>query len=172
MENNVLFFAKVNPDAVIPTKSDENAGYDVYACSPKGESGMMKPIMIKPHETVSIPTGIAAAVSKDYYIQVQERGSTGIKGLKYGAGVIDSGYRGEIFIVITNTNHHPMIICDPLDPSVFTYTREDYIYPINKAIAQLVIHKVPVMEVKEISYDELKNIPSDRGVGALGSSGK
>ena len=45
-------------------------------------------------------------------------------------------------------------------------------YPDTKAIAQLVLHEVPVVEVEEISYEELKAIPSERGDGALGSSGK
>ena len=46
------------------------------------------------------------------------------------------------------------------------------VYPYTKAIAQLVVHEVPKMNVKEISYDELKEIPSKRGSGSLGSSGK
>ena len=46
------------------------------------------------------------------------------------------------------------------------------IYPYEKAIAQLIIHEVPKMNVKEISFNELKKIPSKRGDGMLGSSGK
>lgn len=159
--NNELFFAKVKEGAIIPSKSEENAGYDIYAC-------VNEDVLLHPHETKLIPTGIAACVSKDYYLQVQERGSTGSKGIKYGAGVIDSGYRGEIFIAITNANdkplcltNHPESICD------------NWIaYPLTKAIAQLIVHVVPKMEVKEISYEELQAIPSERGSGALGSSNK
>ena len=45
-------------------------------------------------------------------------------------------------------------------------------YPETKAIAQLVLHKVDNLPVKEISYEELKQIPSKRGTGMLGSSRK
>lgn len=160
-KDNILYFAKMKDKAIIPSKSDENAGYDIYAC-------VDDDILLHPHETKLIPTGIAACVSENYYLQVQERGSTGSKGIKYGAGVIDSGYRGEIFIAITNANDKPL--CFASDPNVYN---DNYIvYPLSKAIAQLIVHIVPRMEVKEISYEELSSIPSKRGTGAIGSSGK
>ena len=86
---NQLLFAKVKEGAIIPTKTEENAGRDLYACFDEDY------IVIHPLETKLIPTGIATAFSPNYYAQIQERGSTGSKGIKYGAGVIDSGYRGE-----------------------------------------------------------------------------
>lgn len=46
------------------------------------------------------------------------------------------------------------------------------LYSYNKAIAQVIVHEVMRMDEQEISYDELKNIPSKRGEGMLGSSGK
>lgn len=45
-------------------------------------------------------------------------------------------------------------------------------YPYSKAIAQGVVHKVHEMEENEISYEELKTIPSSRGNSGWGSSGK
>ena len=167
ISDNGLYFAKTNPKAIIPTKSDENAGYDIYAC-------IDDDIILNPHETKLIPTGIAAAVSKDYYIQVQERGSTGSKGIKYGAGVIDSGYRGEIFIAITNANSIPLHIIKDTEPTthIDPWDQENIIYPASKAIAQLIVHRVPVMDVREVSYEELASIESERGTGALGSSNK
>ena len=163
VKNNELYWAKVVPEAIIPTKEDENAGYDIY---PLFEEDCK---IIMPHTTKLIPTGIACAVSEGYYLQVEERGSTGSKGIKKSAGVIDSSYRGEIFIAITNCNDKPIVI----NKNVNQFPLDDYIvYPYSKAIAQLVIHEVPKMDVKEISYEELKTIPSKRGVGALGSSGK
>lgn len=165
--DNSLYWAKVKEDAVIPTKNDENAGYDIYACFEEDN------VLIEPNETKLIPTGIASAVSKEYYLQVQERGSTGSKGIKYGAGVIDSSYRGEIFIAITNTNAIPVcIIKDGTDkPNIYPFVKCIY-YPYEKAIAQIVVHNVPVMNSKEITFEELQSIPSERGDGALGSSGK
>ena len=197
LKENDLLFAKVNPKAIIPSKEDENAGYDIYACFDEDF------IVIPSHSTKLIPTGIASVVSNNYYLQVHERGSTGSKGMKYSAGVIDSSYRGEIFIALSNINSVEIIISKlPQKELIDKYGRkyiddEEYvylkygsgefdnaylvdpkneftaiIYPYTKAIAQLVVHEVPKMNVKEISYDELKTIPSKRGSGSLGSSGK
>ena len=46
------------------------------------------------------------------------------------------------------------------------------IKPITKAITQFVMLPVPTFNTKELSWDELKNIKSERGLGKLGSSGK
>lgn len=185
---NELIFAKVKPNAIIPSKRDEDAGMDIYACFDEDY------MVISPHETKLIPTGIASALSNKYYIQIEERGSTGSKGIKKSAGVIDSGYRNEWFIAITNSTEKHLIIsklsmqeliekygkinffdmyfldeehCD-------VYLREDstIIHPYSKAIAQAVVHEVPIMNIAELSYQELLMIESERGIGALGSSRK
>ena len=165
LSGNALKFAKVRPDAKIPTRDDENAGYDIYACFDEPE------IEIAPHSTRLIPTGIAAALSNDYYLQVHERGSTGVKGMKYSAGVIDASYRGEIFIALSNVNDHYIVITKSDRPDPERYP-DAVAYPYSKAIAQLVVHEVHKMDIEEISYEELLCIPSGRGTGALGSSGK
>ena len=54
----------------------------------------------------------------------------------------------------------------------FGHDDDPVIYPYNKAIAQLVVHEVPIMNINEITYEELKTIPSNRGTGKLGSSNK
>lgn len=152
----------------IPTKRVEDAGYDIYASIPKGDF-----IKIHAHKTVLVPTNIATAIPFGYYFQVEERGSTGSKGIKKSAGVIDSGYRGEIFIAITNTNEIPIVIAHESTFEIEESLSTNCIcYPAEKAIAQLVLHEVPQLESEEISYEELKAIPSERGNGALGSSGK
>ena len=104
MKKDEILFAKVDKHATIPSKRDEDAGYDIYPCFDEDYR------VIMPHETVMIPTGIASAFDKSWYVQLQERGSTGSRGIKYGAGVIDSGYRGEWWIPITNTNTVPVVI--------------------------------------------------------------
>ena len=76
LKENDLVFAKVRPDAIIPTKDNENAGYDIYANFEEDY------IIIPPHKTTLISTGIASAISDKYYLQVHERGSTGSKGIK------------------------------------------------------------------------------------------
>ena len=197
LDENDLVFSKVRPDAIIPTKEKENAGYDIYA---NFENEFL---IIPSHQTILIPTGIASAMSDKYYLQVHERGSTGSKGIKYSAGVIDSSYRGEIFIALTNTNSIEVIISKltleeltkkyGINDKYGTYIKYDsnygegnayiidstveegltaIIYPYTKAIAQLIVHEVPVMNQYEMPYDELLKIPSKRGTGVLGSSGK
>lgn len=161
-------FAKVRPTAKIPTKRVEDAGYDIYA-------DFEEPfILINPHETVMIPTGIASACDTDYCFVLKERGSTGTKGMAQRAGIIDSGYRSEWFVPITNTTDKTLFITKStyLTKLKATYEEHAIYYPYEKAICQALVMPVPTVDVEEYTYEELKAIPSSRGVGALGSSGK
>lgn len=232
---DTIKFAKVRENAIIPSKNVENAGYDIYGIF---EGNNDENRIVKPHTTKLIPTGIACALPSKYYFQVEERGSTGSKGIKKSAGVIDSGYRGEIFIAITNSTNNYLVFGDKdsyvaeakaelqkwqnIDENNMTdedkisleealvksFGEEGYnnlednvkedclkelvklikhpasteefennlqtaiFYPDTKAIAQLVLHEVPVVNIEEISYEDLKKIPSERMDGKLGSSGK
>ena len=168
MKKDEILFAKMDKGATIPSKRDEDAGYDIYACFDDDYR------VIMPHETAMIPTGIASAFDKCWYVQLQERGSTGSKGMKYGAGVIDSGYRGEWWIPITNTNTIPVIISKlpERDTKRMLGMKDCIVYPYSKAIAQFLILPVPIMRVKETTmYDLLLN-NSVRGTDCLGSSNK
>ena len=164
-------FAKVHPNATIPSKRDEDMGFDIYACFDEDY------IVINPHETKLIPTGIASACDTYYGFLVFERGSTGSKGIARRCGVIDSGYRNEWFIGLTNTTNKVMFISKLSEEE--TYNKyygdimpESFVYPYSTAIAQATIAPVPKVKVAEVSYDELKAIKSERGMGALGSSNK
>lgn len=166
LTNNVIYFAKVRPSAIIPTRDEENAGYDIYANFEENE------LHIRPLETAMIPTGVASAMSNDWYLQVEERGSTGSKGIKKSAGVIDASYRGEIAIAITNATENKELIISKIANNIIIED-DKVIYPYSKAIAQLILHRVHnEVSTKEITFEELKNIPSNRGTGMLGSSGK
>lgn len=171
-EDNKIYFAKVKEGAKIPERDIWNAGIDIYPCFDEDY------MIIPPHSTRLVPTGIASAIPVDYYIQIHERGSTGSKGIKYSAGVIDSSYRGEWFLATTNTNDKAVIISkidmESLPESVKKLIEEAYIvYPYTKALFQGIVHNVHnELEREEISYDELMKIPSRRGEGKLGSSGK
>jgi len=185
MNKNNLFFAKVKPNAIIPSKRDEDAGYDIYPCFEENY------LIIKKNETILIPTGIASVIDSSKYIQIQEKGSTGSIGMKYGAGVIDSGYRGEWFIAITNCNNRSIVINketitkkeivrrETKDKRFFerlkirkSFMREPIFYPYKKGIAQAIVHDVMKMNVSEISYDKLLEFKSERGANKLGSSKK
>lgn len=180
--NTTVKFAKLRPTAIIPTKREEDAGFDIYA---NFEEDYM---LIKPHETVMIPTGIASACDTDYCFVLKERGSTGTKGMAQRCGIIDSGYRSEWFVPITNTTENLIIIhkqnitLDIIKDIAYKYTSDiankifgadmPTLYPYEKAICQALVVPVPNTTVEEITYDELKGIASERGIGALGSSGK
>lgn len=117
-----------------------------------------------------LPTGIASSCSEDYYFQVLERGSTGSKGIGQRCGVIDSSYRGEWFVPITNHNDYPLLIAR--DVNRYSYQPDGIVYPMDKAIAQAVLLPVPKVDIVEIPYEELLQIHSERGTGKLGDSGK
>lgn len=157
-------FAKVKPNAKIPTKRLEDAGLDIYACFDELN------IIIRPHETKLIPTGIALACDTDYCFILKERGSTGTKGIAQRCGVIDSGYRDELFVPITNTTDNFLVIYN--GDSGLIKDALAIQHPIEKAIAQALIIPVPELDIEEYTYEELKAIPSERGCGSLGSSGK
>ena len=178
--NTKVYFAKVNPNAKIPSKRIEDAGFDIYACF---EDEYM---VIAPHETRLIPTGIASVCSSDYCFVLKERGSTGTKGIAQRCGIIDSGYRNEWFIPITNTTDKWLVICketiteNKLTDAVWQVRKifknilhfEIQCYPYEKAICQALVVPVPQTEVEEITFDKLQSFESERGNGALGSSGK
>ena len=157
-------FARIREDAIIPSKRPEDAGFDLYA-------NFAEPCMvIYPHETKIIPTGIACVCDSEYWFCIKERSSTGTKGIGQRCGVIDSGYRGEVGVPITNHTNNKIFICK--EDYRVGHTVNDIIYPYEKAIAQLILVPLPKIHVQEIPYDELKAIPSARGVGGYGSSGK
>jgi len=158
-----LYFAKCNQNAIIPSKDNENAGYDIYPCF---DEDCLK---IEPGEIKLIPTGIATAFNSNYVLVIKERSSSGSKGLAVRAGIIDSGYRGEIFIAINNTTTKPITVTKNPEKHTDSAT---IIWPYQKAIAQGLLLPVPKTKVTELSLKELQKIDSKRGDGALGASGK
>ena len=191
MDEYKIYFAKTRENGIIPKKRLEDAGYDLYACFDESY------IKIERGEIVKINTGIATAFSSHYAMIIKERGSTGSLGLSVRMGVIDSGFRGEIKVGINNTGQRDIIItkdierikkalirkrqnkmkdrynlhCNELD--IRKLIEEIYFfYPYEKAIAQAVMVKIPKLKTRVIPYEKLLKIPSERGVGMLGSTGK
>ena len=164
VKENELLFAKTKENAIIPSKRDEDGCYDIYACFDEEE------VEIEPFTNKLIDSGIATAFDKRWRLAIRERGSNSKSGLITMSGQVDSGYRGSIFVSLYNANSVPVIISKNVDVLEKT---DDYIkVPYSKAIAQFAMEEVPVLKEKEIDYEILKTIASERGVGALGSSGK
>lgn len=161
---NELVFAKVRPDAIIPSKREEDGLYDIYACFDEDF------IVIQPHTNKLINTGIATAFSPKYRLAIRERGSNTKSNLITMAGQVDSGYRNSIFVALYNGNDVPVEITKEITEVEKT---EDFIrVPYTKAIAQFAMEEVPQMNITEFTYQDLLTIKSERGFGALGSSGK
>jgi len=175
VNENEIYFSKIRPTAIIPTKKDEDAGYDVYADFDEDF------LVIEPGKTKAVTTGIATAFSNKYYAQIEERSSMAKLGIKKSGGVFDSGYRGEYMIMTYNTNDKPFIISkiaidelgETFEVDGISYNKSDVIlYPYTKAICQIVMQIVPDLQIKEIDYDKLKEIKSERMTDGFGSSGK
>ena len=175
LNDNELKIAKIRESAKVPSKRVEDAGFDLYADFDEDF------FVIGAGETRPVPTGIAIAFSSKWYAQIEERSSMAKLGIKKSGGVFDSGYRGEYLIMLYNTNKKPFIIskiaiedlADEFEINGVKYNKQEVIvYPYPKAICQMVMLEVPVFDVQEISYEDLKQIDSERGAGGFGSSKK
>lgn len=166
-----IYFAKVRKDAIIPTKRKEDAGYDIYAdLSNKGMINGAYEIYCPAFKTTLVPTGIAMALPKTHYFNLKhERGSTGKLSMSVLAGVVDSGYRGEIFVAITPLYKDILITSEVEETEELS---DVIMYPYSKAICQGTIDLVPQVNIEEISFEDLQNIESERGDSKLGQSGK
>ena len=138
----------LSPKAVLPRYATPgSAAMDLTAC-------IDEPITIVPRQLVTLPTGIAIALpSADYVALVFARSGLGVKhgiSLSNGVGVIDSDYRGEIKVGLTNLSDEPYTI-QPGD-----------------RVAQLAI--LPVAQATVVQASELDE--TGRGAGGFGSTGK
>lgn len=98
---------KLRPDAKLPTYGTEYAaGADLYAC-------LDEPMTIAPGQTVLVPTGLAMEIPEGFAGLVYARSGLATRqGLAPAnkVGVIDSDYRGELFICIFNHSDMPRVI--------------------------------------------------------------
>ena len=174
--NCKIGWKKLDENAIIPTKTEAAAGFDIYTLEPY--------TLILPHEQHLFSTGLGVILDDDFWLMAFDRGSTGSKGLHIHCGVIDSDYRGEIFICIKNDNNYPVVFTDAVtnsyieDNAAFEYRGDFYnkvlYYPVSKAIAQLIAVEKPQYDCYEVADEEWENSIecSLRKAGKLGSSGK
>ena len=152
----ILRYEKTRLGVKAPSRSNpSDAGLDVFYC-PENDSGA---IFIGPTATAVLPTGLRFEVPHGYMLEVKNRSSLASKrSLIVGACVVDSGYDGEIFINIHNIGN------------------EDQFVAKGTKIAQLVM--IPVVSFRAIEtasgdlYEWYPITISDRGEGALGSTGE
>ena len=150
----LLKIARTHRLAKLPSRANpSDAGADVFYCPAKNVF-----TELRPNESVILPTGLKIEVPHGYMLEVKNRSGMAAKNsLVVGACVIDSGYSGEIFVNLHNIGNTPKTI------------------EIYDKIAQLVL--IPVVQWRsflveeELLYVDPLTI-SDRGHGALGSTGK
>jgi len=136
-----------DPSFALPTYGSAQAsGADVLACLPESKS-----IELKPFERILIPTGLSFEIPLGYEIQVRPRSGLSIKtGLVIvnSPGTIDSDYRGELKIIVSN----------------FSSTVETIEHGLK--IAQLVL--APVIQMKLEVSDLSESIRGPNGFGSTG----
>lgn len=138
-----LKFKKLHPDAIAPSFAHAtDAGLDL--CAVAG-------VTIAPGERVSIPTGLAFEIPVGYVGLIWDKSGLSHKGgLKSLGGVVDAGYRGEVFVGLLNAGQEP------------------YSFAVGDKVGQILIQKIEqptLVEATELT-------PADRGEGAFGSTGK
>lgn len=122
---------------------DTDAGLDLYV--PEGQT-----CLVRRGAVYTIDLGVRVAIPDGYYGQLTLRSSMGLKGLTipHGVGIIDSGYRGNLKVAVA-------AIAEP----VLVAARD--------RICQLIIHKLPAVEVDSGVVDGT----TERGTGGFGSTG-
>jgi len=91
----------INTEDYTPAYNGESAGLDLFNA---GDNITILPQMVLPkNKKTLIRTGLKMQVPKGYVALIQERGSITKTPLKVRAGVIDSGYTGEVFVNLINT---------------------------------------------------------------------
>ncbi len=143
-----LRVTRLRDDAVLPTRSHaSDAGLDLSAC---------EEMTIGPGERALVSTGLAVEIPADHAGIVAPRSGLALRhgiSIVNTPGVIDAGYRGEVQVLLLNTDRR----------DTFTVER-------GMRIAQLLV--MPVTPVRVVEVSELTELSaSARGTDGFGSSG-
>jgi dUTP pyrophosphatase len=135
---------RLRPDAVVPERAySGDAGLDLTAC---------ERVVLAPGERAVVATGVAVAIPDGYAGFVQPRSGLAARNgitIVNAPGLIDSGYRGEVRVILLNSDREEAFVVEP-----------------GMRVAQLVVLPVPELELVEV--DELP--ASERGARGFGSS--
>jgi len=137
-----LKIKRIHSGAKLPSYGHRgDAGLDLFAADA---------VVLERGQVLDAPTGIKVAIPEGYVGLIWDKSGVSLRGVHRLAGVIDSGYRGEVKVVMVNLSDEPFVI--------------------NKGmkIAQLLIQ--PVSTVKVVEVEDLGETP--RGEGGFGSTGK
>lgn len=134
----------LDPSGRLPRRSNPaDAGADLFSA---------ESLMIHPGERALVGTSVALEIPEGFYGRIAPRSGLAAKhGIDVLAGVVDSSYRGEIKVVLLNTDRH----------NTFHVEKGD-------RIAQIIVEShfnLPIVEVDDLSE-------SNRGGGGFGSTGR
>ena len=134
----------LNSDSRYPTKSHvTDAGYDLFST---------EEVSLKPFQRKVVKTGIKLSIPAGFYGRIAPRSGLAVKkGIDVLAGVIDSGYNGEIGVVLINTDKFEAVNL-----------------PKSSRIAQLIFEKCEDMNFETVLSLDV----SKRNIGGFGSSGE
>jgi dUTP pyrophosphatase len=139
-----LAIRRLREDAIIPERAYAgDAGFDLAAC---------ERVELAPGERATVGTGLAVAIPEGYAGFVQPRSGLAARHgitIVNTPGLVDSGYRGELKVILLNTDANEPFVIEP-----------------GMRIAQLVV--LPIPEVVPVEMDELPS--SERGERGFGSS--
>ena len=157
MKGNQFTLGLTSVSAMIKVNIINKSDNPLPCYAKKGDAGMdiraSEDVWIKPFNQAIIPTGIYLEIPEGYECQIRSRSGLAAKhgiNVMNSPGTIDSGYRGEIKVILNN-NHF-----------------QSYDVKKGDRVAQMVFAPVTVATFNEVT--ELTD--SERGEGGLGSTGK
>lgn len=172
MKEITIPFKRLHDDAVIPTFGTAlAAGFDLYA---------VEDVIISPNETALIPLGFAVAIPEGYEMQIRPRSGVSFKTklrVANSPATIDADYRGEVKVLLENTEPYTDCLCDGVIGTIGSEIIENdayrkleegtYIIRKGDRIAQGVIAEVPRVRFELVGeLDE-----TTRGAGGFGHTG-
>ena len=153
-------YSRLHPEGKEPFRANaSDAGYDLFST---------EYVTLEPFQRKLISTGINVEIPEGFYGRVAPRSGLACKkGIDVMAGVIDSGYRGEVKVLLINLNFEGYNLTPNAFEAMFGSANKTEIKPGDR-IAQLIIEKCHSVEWKPMETLE----ESRRGEQGFGSSGQ
>jgi len=153
-------YSKLHAEGKEPFRANESdAGYDLFST---------EYVMLEPFQRKLVSTGVNIEIPQGFYGRIAPRSGLACKkGIDVMAGVIDSGYRGEVKVLLINLNFEGYNLQPNAFEAMFGSANKIEIRPGDR-IAQLIIEKCHTVEWKPMEILE----ESQRGEQGFGSSGQ
>lgn len=178
INSGVVKVKKLHKDAIIPKRAHaSDSGFDLYA---------LEDAVIEPGETALVKTGLAFELPEGYEMQIRPRSGITLKTkLRVQLGTVDSGYAGEVGVIVDNNGrttdgidlregrtcpascNQAITLDGDYIPTNERYKAFPYIIRKGDRICQAIIQRIPDVEIIEVEVLG----ESERGEAGFGSSG-